>query len=127
MEGGLELMEGVALAAWLKSEGGTPTAPGALPADVSASVEAILERWGSLPSDARLLLLRRVAERIRPSIDAARAEACLPPRALALLASEAPLARGESWSRDAPSPRAGYVPDPGLIRHLQDAFTRREE
>ena len=113
------MIEGAALAEWLLVARTDEAAPVGLRADVRASVDALLSEWRALPEARRNETLRRVASRLRPPIDVARAEARLPARALALLASEVPLDDGERWSRGAPSPRPDFRPDPGLVRHLR--------
>jgi hypothetical protein len=60
-----------------------------------------------------------VRELLGRAVVPSEAQGGRPPRALGLLATSVPRARGREWLSNAPPPRTGYVPDPRLLAVLR--------
>jgi hypothetical protein len=83
------------------------------------ALEASHDRHESAP--LRVAALRELAERVRPPL--AHAEP-LPPRGRALVAELLPREPARTYVREAPTARAGFEADPGLVRALVELARR---
>lgn len=112
------MVEGFVLAASLHGDRLGERSLGAVRPHEGAIVRSALERLDSLAPEARRQLLRRI---VAPLRRAPAADADLPARARAILASDVDRRTGEKWLSNAPAPRRGFRPDRGLrrlLRHL---------
>jgi len=112
------MLDGLLLAATARGDGrsgphasGTPNEHSSgLAAGLAQQLQGGMKALEQGSTADRHLALRRVAQRLQPTITATS----LPARARALLAAEVERERGERWLREAPPPRRGFRASPGL-------------
>jgi hypothetical protein len=109
--------QGFALAAAAHDDRAGERALPGLARDVAASAGAHVRSVAQLDRAARRRWVRDLLA-VKPALDLNSA-GTRPARALALLASDVPREVGRNWLAAAPSPRAGYVPDPRLLALLR--------
>lgn len=108
-----DLVDGLALAAVVLDDRGLAAAA---PALAPALTDGARDRLARLEAGDDGAALRALARSLRPPPP----EQCgLPRRARALLAPLAPRSSGKAWLTEAPLPRHGYEPDPGLRNGLR--------
>lgn len=106
---------GASLAATLWDDRTLAHVAGALPSPEEAAIRATLLPLEHADTEAKIRLLRSLAERVRG--EPGRSEA-LPPRARALLARRVPKLLGRTWIEQAQPARSDFTPEPELLETL---------
>lgn len=111
-EGGA--LDGFLLAATAHDDDGAAAAAPGLAPSVAVVATTAAAAWAELTPKTRRAAVRAYAASLEPTPDGVG----LSPRARALLASTVPRALGAAWLAEAPRPRKGYRPAPGLAKTL---------
>lgn len=112
------VLAGFHLAALLREDpGGAAAEPGLVEA-VAAQTRAEARRLAQLDASSRRAFARTAAAATTPAPSLDDSDH---PRALAMLAAEAPAPQARRWMAAAPSPRRGYVGPPGVRAALRNA------
>ena len=106
--------EGFALAAAARGDRGATLGAAGLSTDITREATSVAARLAASEVAVRRSWVREVLER-RAELGADEAPCPRPSRALSLIAPSVDVELGRRWLRDAPLPRAGYVPEPRLL------------
>lgn len=106
-----EARQGFALAATVAGDPGAELAAQGLAPAVADDLCRLARELAGLSPEERRQRVRSIAARLGPRLPET---VDLPPRALGLLAPDVDAETGRRWMAEAPPPRPGYKPGPGL-------------